>query len=87
MFEHDHSAARGEMSTRRLVVFKHANALGNAPAHALFDRVRVGRNIDGETRRIDRRLDNYPPARDFSDYVIEIDRDSLPEGVEIIERV
>lgn len=87
MFEHDHSAARGEMSTRRLVVFKHANALGNAPAHALFDRVRIGRNIDGETRRIDRRLDNYPPARDFSDYVIEIDRDSLPEGVEIIERV
>jgi CRISPR-associated protein Csd2 len=87
MFEHDHSAARGEMSTRRLIVFKHGNALGNAPAHALFKRVRIGRNIDGEFRAIDRRLDNYPPAREFSDYAIEIDRGDLPPGVEIIERV
>lgn len=87
MFEHDHSAARGEMSTRRLTVFQHANALGNAPAQALFERVRVGRNIDGAFRAIDRRLDNYPPARAFSDYAIEIDRDNLPEGVKIIERV
>lgn len=87
MFEHDHSAARGEMSTRKLVVFKHAHALGNAPAHALFDRVRIGRRIDGEFRKIDRRLDNYPPSREFSDYAIEIDREGLPDGVEIIERV
>lgn len=87
MFEHDHSAARGEMSTRRLIVFKHANALGNAPAHALFDLVKIGRNIDGEFRKIDRRLDNYPPSREFSDYAIEIDRSGLPDGVEIIERV
>ena len=87
MFEHDHSAARGEMSTRRLIVFRHANALGNAPAHALFERVRVGRNIDGAFRTIDSRLDNYPPARQFSDYAIEIDRENLTEGVEIIERV
>src|SRR5207248_5806211 len=63
MFEHDRSAARGEMATRKAIAFKHANALGNAPAHALFDRVRVGRNIDGEFRTIDRRLDNHPPAR------------------------
>src|SRR5690606_23934475 len=48
MFEHDRSAARGEMATRRVIAFKHANALGNAPAHTLFDRVRIGRNIDGE---------------------------------------
>jgi CRISPR-associated protein Csd2 len=87
MFEHDHSAARGEMSTRKLIVFKHANALGNAPAHALFERVKIGRNVDDEFRRIDRRLDNYPPSREFSDYVIEIDRSGLPDGVEIIERV
>ena len=87
MFEHDRSAARGEMATRRLIVFKHANALGNAPAHTLFDRVRVGRNIDGDFRKIDRRLDNDPPAREFSDYAIEIDRTNLLDGVEIIERV
>lgn len=87
MFEHDRSAARGEMATRKLVIFKHASALGNAPAHALFDRVKVGRNIDGAFQTIDRRLDNYPPAREFSDYAIDIERDGLPEGVEIIERL
>jgi CRISPR-associated protein Csd2 len=87
MFEHDRSAARGEMSMRKVVAFKHANPLGNAPAHVLFDRIKVGRNIDGEFRKIDRRLDNLPPAREFSDYKIEIDRDGLPEGVEIIEWV
>jgi CRISPR-associated protein Csd2 len=85
MFEHDRSAARGEMSMRKAIAFKHANALGNAPAHALFERVRVGRNIDGEFRAIDRRIDNYPPARRFSDYIIEIDGDGLRDGVEIIE--
>ncbi len=85
MFEHDHSAARGEMATRRLIVFKHGNAMGNAPAHALFERISVGRNIDGDFRPIDRDIDNYPPARAFSDYAVTIDRDNLPEGVEIIE--
>ncbi|MET3661204.1 type I-C CRISPR-associated protein Cas7/Csd2 [Aquamicrobium ahrensii] len=85
MFEHDRSAARGEMATRKLVVFRHGNALGNAPAHALFERVRIGRNIDGEFREVDRRLDNQPPARSFSDYIIEIDREDLPDGVEILE--
>jgi len=85
MFEHDRSAARGEMASRKVIAFKHANALGNAPAHALFERVRVGRNIDGEFRQIDRQLDNYPPARAFSDYIVEIDREGLPEGVEIVE--
>ena len=85
MFEHDRSAARGEMATRRLIVFKHENALGNAPAHTLFDRVRIGRNVDGEFRVIDSRLDNLPPARAFSDYVVTIDRDGLPVGVEVME--
>jgi CRISPR-associated protein Csd2 len=88
MFEHDHSAARGEMASRKLVVFKHASALGNAPAHALFERVRVGRNIDGEFRNADDRgIGNAPPARKYSDYIVTIDQAGLPEGVEIIERL
>jgi CRISPR-associated protein Csd2 len=87
MFEHDRSAARGEMSMRKVIAFKHANPLGNAPAHELFDRVKVGRNVDGEFRKIDRRLDNLPPAREFADYKIEIDRNGLPDGVEIVEWV
>jgi CRISPR-associated protein Csd2 len=86
MFEHDRSAARGEMATRKVIVFRHDNALGRAPAHDLFDRVRIGRSDDGEFRTIDQRLDNHQPARAFSDYAVEIDRDGLPEGVEIIER-
>ena len=87
MFEHDRSAARGEMATRKLIVFKHTNALGNAPAHQLFERVRIGRSVDGVFRAIDSRLDNLPPARAYSDYSIEIDREDLPEGVEIIEKL
>lgn len=86
MFEHDRSAARGEMNTRKLIVFAHENALGNAPAHALFDRVRIGRCVDGEFRALDDRgLGNLAPARKFGDYLIEIDRDGLPAGVEIRE--
>ena len=88
MFEHDRSAARSEMATRKLIVFKHENALGNAPAHRLFDLVRIGRNIDGEFRLVDdKRIGNEPPARRFSDYIVEIDRDNCPAGVEIIERL
>src|SRR3954451_9973721 len=45
MFEHDRSAARGEMSSRRVIAFKHASTLGNAPAHVLFDRVTVQRKF------------------------------------------
>jgi len=88
MFEHDRSAARGEMAVRKLVVFKHDNALGNAPAHTLFDRVKVGRNIDGEFRKIgDAGIDNRAPARSFEDYIVTIDAASLPEGVAILGRV
>ncbi len=87
MFEHDRSAARGEMAMRKVVAFRHSNPLGNAPAHELFDRVKVGRSVDGEFRKIDRRLDNLPPAREFADYKIEIDRNGLPDGVEIVEWV
>ncbi|MES2666339.1 MAG: type I-C CRISPR-associated protein Cas7/Csd2 [Pseudomonadota bacterium] len=85
MFEHDHSAARGQMSTRKLIVFRHDTALGNAPAHQLFDIVKVGRAVDGEFRALDARLDNLPPARKFSDYAVQIDRAALPAGVEVVE--
>lgn len=86
MFEHDRSAARGEMTTRKLIVFRHDSALGNAPAHVLFERVRIGRNVDGEFRAVDDRgLGNLRPARRFGDYLIDIDREGLPAGVEILE--
>jgi CRISPR-associated protein Csd2 len=88
LFEHDRSAARGEMATRRLILFKHDCALGNAPAHALFDRVQVGRNVDGVFREVDDAgLGNLPPARRFADYAIRIERENFPAGVEIVERV
>lgn len=74
MFEHDRSAARGLMSTRKLVIFKHDSALGNAPAHALFDRVKLAK------------LDPEKPARDFSDYQVTFDQADLPAGIEVIFR-
>lgn len=86
MFEHDRSAARGEMSARRGIAFKHASALGNAHAQALFDRVRVQRRIGDQLFEPGSdRLSNYPPARRYSDYEVSIDRNGLPEGIEIIE--
>lgn len=86
MFEHDRSAARGEMATRKLIIFKHENVLGNAHAHTLFDRVRIGRNIDGEFREVDGRISNYAPARAFSDYIVKVDKADLPAGIEVIEK-
>ncbi len=86
MFELDHSAARGMMARRCVIAFRHDSALGNAHAHELFERVRVLRCHDGECLPVgDKRTDNWPPARSFSDYRIEVDRDDLPEGVTIIE--
>lgn len=73
MFEHDRSAARGEMAARKLVVFKHDNALGNAPAHLLFERVAVDR-VNGEADT---------PARGFSDYDVKILDADLPAGVTV----
>lgn len=75
MFEHDRSAARGEMSTRKLVVFKHDHPMGNAPAHVLFDSVQVQR-VEGE---------EDTPARHYSDYQVRIARESLPAGVSVEE--
>ena len=73
MFEHDRSAARGEMATRRLIVFEHESMLGNAQAHALFERITV------------RRKDETRPARDYSDYEVALDTSSLPPGITIRE--
>ena len=87
MFEHDRSAARGEMASRKLVIFRHATALGNAHAHMLFDRVRTWRVHQSVRHAIgDEATDNWPVARAFSDYAITVDRDKLPDGIEVIER-
>jgi CRISPR-associated protein Csd2 len=76
MFDHDHSAARGKMAARRLIVFKHDSALGNAPAHKLFDLVKVSRAEDGGN-----------PARAFSDYRVDVAANDVPKGVEILEMI
>ncbi len=73
MFEHDRSASRGQMSVRKLVIFEHQSALGNAPAHTLFSRVKVERVTDN-------------PPRQAEDYLITVNRDNLPEGISIIEK-
>jgi len=86
MFEHDRSAARGEMTARKIIAFKHDSALGNAPAHRLFDAVKVLRNVDGESYDpASRRLDNLPPPRRFADYEVAIDRAAIPDQVEVLE--
>lgn len=87
MFDHDRSAARGEMATRKLIVFRHESALGNAQAHSLFDRVKTWRVHEGSRQPVgDRTTDNWPPARQWADYAVTIDRDGMPVGVEVIER-
>lgn len=88
MFDHDRSAARGEMAARRLVLFRHESKLGNAPAHKLFERVTVKRIHGGEDYEPgDPRTHNLPPARAWSDYRVHIDSENLPAGVKIVERV
>lgn len=67
MFEHDHSAARGKMAVRELIVFKHDSELGNAPAHKLFESVHVCHK------------DDVILPRAFSDYVVAVDE--MPTGV------
>lgn len=69
MFEHDRSAARGLMTTRKLIVFKHDNALGQASAQSLFDLVSI------------KRKDGVKPPRAFEDYEITIGKP--PAGVAI----
>lgn len=74
MFEHDRSAARGKMCLRKLYIFKHDSALGNAPAHILFDKITVNKKADV----------NAP--RNFADYIISVETD-MPDGVELIEKL
>lgn len=72
MFDHDRSAARGEMAARGLIVFRHDSDLGNAPAHTLFDRVSV-RRTDGDAQ----------PPRGFGDYQVAVDEVGLPTGIQV----
>ena len=75
MFDLDRSAARGLMAARRLIVFKHDSDLGNAPAHKLFELVKV------EAK------DPSRPARSFSDYEITVDESKLPKGVQLLDLI
>jgi CRISPR-associated protein Csd2 len=75
MFEHDRSAARGEMSTRGLYVFEHDSRLGNAPAHELFARIRP------------KLKDGVGAPRSFADYAVEVDDKNLPAGVNLLRKV
>jgi CRISPR-associated protein Csd2 len=75
MFEFDRSAARGEMTTRGLKVFEHASPLGNAPAHRLFERVKISRN------------DTSQPPREFADYTVSLNTEALPQGITLHDLV
>ena len=72
MFENDHSAARGNMAVRELIVFKHDSEFGNAPAYKLFDTVKVAHKPD------------VVAPRSYSDYTVEVDEATLPAGVTCI---
>lgn len=71
MFEFDRSAARGEMAPRGLYIFEHDSMLGSAPAHRLFERIRISRK------------DQSRPPRAFTDYEVVIDETDLPTGVRL----
>lgn len=74
MFEYDRSAARGKMALRKLLIFKHSDALGNCPAHILLESVKAEKKPENDC------------PRSFSDYIITVER-NLPEGVELIEKL
>jgi CRISPR-associated protein Cas7/Csd2, subtype I-C/DVULG len=76
MFEMDHSAARGKMAVQELIIFRHDTELGCAPAHKLFDLVRVERTEESAGM----------PARSFNDYSVQIDMDQLPKGVSCVRK-
>lgn len=69
MFEHDHSAARGKMAVRELIVFKHATELGNTPSYKLFDAVHVTKK------------EGVIAPRSYNDYTVTIDEEGIPESV------
>ena len=72
MFEHDRSAARGLMGTRKLIVFEHSSKMGDVSVQKLFDAITV------------KRIDDNKPARDFSDYIVSISKDNIPASVKLI---
>ena len=74
MFEHDRSAARGLMGTRKLIIFEHLSTMGNAPAQQLLDAITV------------KKKDDNKPARDFSDYLVTVDTTKIPQSVTLLER-
>ncbi|CAM3751883.1 type I-C CRISPR-associated protein Cas7/Csd2 [Marinicrinis lubricantis] len=74
MFEHDRSAARGLMSTRKLIIFEHSSKMGSISVQPLFDAVTA------ELK------DQSKPARGYGDYVISINQDAIPSSVRVIER-
>ncbi len=74
MFEHDRSATRGNMAVRELIIFKHDNAMGCAPAYKLFETVSVQRREEVDL------------ARAYSDYTVSVDTDALPAGVQVERR-
>jgi CRISPR-associated protein Csd2 len=78
MFETDRSAARGEMAARRLIIFKHAGKLGNAPAHLLFTRVQVSVKHAKEGS-----AQQSGVPRSFEDYAVTLDKANLPEGITV----
>src|SRR3546814_18972267 len=85
MFDHDRSAARGEMASRKLILFRHESALGNAQAQSLFDRVKTQRVYQGAAHEIGsdayyKHTANWPPARKWEDYRVTIDPEGLPVG-------
>lgn len=71
MFEHDRSAARGQMAPQKCIAFRHESPLGNAPAHKLFERVCIAKKDAGK------------PARAFADYDVTVDEAKLPAGVTV----
>ena len=75
MFDHDRSAARGEMASRQLIVFQHDSELGNTPAHKLFERI-----------KIERTPNSGGPARSFDDYQITIDETDLGK-VKLLKKI
>lgn len=75
MFEHDHSAARGKMAVRELIVFKHSKELGDCPAYKLFEAVDIKRKPDV----------TYP--RKYQDYELTIHKEQIPESVEVIRKI
>ena len=74
MFEHDRSAARGLMGTRKLIIFEHSSKMGDASVQKLFDAITVERK------------DKSKPARDFSDYIITVGKENIPQSVTLIEK-